>query len=140
MRIRSGQIKALILNKNEELTTKLYLFLKDKAPQWCLEKKESEIIVFIQEMIKFCRDSKIYKEENMQKIMLSHIEHNFDLSFDGYIKEQLAKGSFDEDYRLESFILSLTSKKAPIQIFLDTDLTKFRSNCTQRIDSFYSGM
>lgn len=125
MKISSEQLEAFTKNRYEELARALFYFVKNEAYEWCSEKQDGEIFIFVQKMIEFTSLCGIYAESSIQKLIQARIDHNFDLTLTGYAKEQLAKKSFNEEYRVDNFISSLTSKKEPIRIFLDTDLTAF---------------
>lgn len=135
MKIRYEQIDAFDGKAKEKLAAKLFSFLKKDMPQWCKERDDNEIKHFIEDMIIFSSNSNIYKEANIQKLILSYIEYNFNLSLAGYNKEQLTNKNFNEEYRLENFISSLMSKKELMKISLDTDLNELATNKKQYISS-----
>lgn len=128
MKIRPEQIETFNNKAKERLSAKLFSFLKTGTPQWCLGKDDGEIKLFIREIVDFSWGSDIYKEANVQKLMLSRIEHNFDLSLTGYAKEQLARENFNEEYRIKEFLSTLTSGGELMRISLETKIGKINND------------
>lgn len=128
LKLRKEQMEALLHAKKNNLLNRLFQFTKSHAPQWCTDRNDKEIKDFISDIIEFAWDSNIFKEESIQQLILNHIKFKFDLALNGYVKDELSKEYFEEDYRLKNFFSSLASKQNLTAINLDTDLTKLKKN------------
>lgn len=128
LKIRKEQMEAFLHAKKKKLLNGLFQFTKSQAPQWCTDRNDKDIKEVISDILEFAWDSNIFKKESIQQLILKHIKFRFDLALSGYVKDELSKEYFEEEYRLKNFFSSLSSNQNLTAINLDTDLTKLKKN------------
>jgi hypothetical protein len=117
--ISEDQDRAMARDMTERFISRTVLLLEESAPGWCRDKSHEDRIEFVRSMIEFARSKHIFKEINIQKLMVWQIKPGYTIPLSGYLESILNRESFYEEYRMEGFFEVITSGFELIEVFSD---------------------
>lgn len=119
LHIREEQDSAMAVDMMKRFIAKTVLLLEESAPQWCQDKRPEEREQFVRFMIEFAWSNNIFKEINIQKMIVWYIEPGFVIPLSKYLESIFNSKSDDENYRVERFNEKLMSSKDLVEVSLD---------------------
>jgi hypothetical protein len=116
--VREEQDSAMANDMMERFVSKTLLLLGDSAPAWCEDKSTGERERFVKSIIEFARSRNIFKEINIQKLLIWHVEYGYAIPLSNYLESVLNRKDFYEDYRMEQFFKVITTSTELVEISL----------------------
>lgn len=113
--IKDVQMEAFRQIEVEKFVQKSVVFLRQNFADWCADKEQEEIEVFIHKIIAFGEQYEIRKQLNLQKLMHFKITYEFDIPLVEHLEEILTPVDTNESYRVKCFYKSLLNKELPIK-------------------------
>jgi len=117
--ISEEQDKAMAKDMTERFIFKTVLLLEKRLQVWCQNNSTEERDQFVRSMIIFCRNKKIFKEINIQKLIFWQVEPGFTIPLSGYLESILNRENYYEECRMERFFKAITSGADFIEVSAD---------------------
>jgi hypothetical protein len=117
--ISEEQDRAMAKDIEERYISKTVRLLEERLPVWCLDKRTEERDQFVRSMIGFARNKNIFKEVNIQKLIVWQIEPGFTIPLSKYLESVLNRENAYEEFRMERFFEAITSGAELIEVSAD---------------------
>jgi hypothetical protein len=114
--ISEEQDRAMAKDIDERFISKTVRLLEERVQVWCLDKSTEERDQFVRSMIKFARNKNIFKEINIQKLIVWQIEPGFTIPLSKYLESVLNRENAYEEFRMEQFFEAITSGAELIEV------------------------
>jgi hypothetical protein len=119
--ISEEQDRAMAKDMTERFISKTVLLLEERVQVWCLDKSTEERDQFVRSMIGFARNKSIFKEINIQKLIVWQVDPGFTIPLSEYLESILNRGNAYEEFRMERFFEAITSGAKLIEVSADDD-------------------
>ena len=103
----------------ERFITKTVLLLEERLQVWCLDNSIEERDQFVRSMIGFALNKNIFKEINIQKLIVWQVDPGFTIPLSKYLESVLNRENAYEEYRMERFFEAITSGAELIEVSAD---------------------
>ena len=117
--ISEEQDKSMAKDMTERFITKTVLLLEERLQVWCLDNSIEERDQFVRSMIGFARNKNIFKEINIQKLIVWQVDPGFTIPLSKYLESVLNRENAYEEYRMERFFEAITSGAELIEVSAD---------------------
>lgn len=123
--IKNIQIEAFKQIEIQKFVKKSVEFLKENFADWCEEKEDQEVEIFINEIIDFAKEYQITNQILLQKLMYLKITYDFEIPLVEHLHNHLLPLEANEKFRVKNFYQSLDQDDLPTKVKTKTEDTVF---------------
>ena len=117
--LRKEQMDAMANAMQKNFLFRSLSVLERKSEIWSRDRTDDEKRKFVEDMVEFAHGNEIFKEMNIQKLMVWKLEHDYAIPLTAYLSFILNRPAFYEEYRLEQFLRAITMNHECTVITLD---------------------